>query len=447
MSEELQEFVPLEEHISQELVKHNVTQAVISTLNEKYGHLKIAGLEDKETYLLVKEGRKECKAFRVAAKKICEKGREKAVAEQKAWVAKQKEVTDLIAAIEDPLEEQEKAYEAAVAKDKEERKRRHEEQLIMRQQVLTGMGALYSNGSFCLGEVVFELDVVKESDPEIWEEVILPKFKAEYEKVEAERIEQDRIKQEQEAEMKRQQEELERKQREIEQREAALKAAQEEQERKEREEHDRRMAEAKAKEEAKWKVRADQLQALGLKIEFFNNHLYYNGYDCSISHLDITGYSDEKWNEMIEKITAHIASMKALEEQKRLAEIEEQKEKERKKAIGESRLEVLMKIDSAGNFTVAELGDMDNEGWNAMLGVKEEVYNKKQKEKWEAEQEEKRKQDQLLEQQRMDQAKDKEKWAEILKRINEIEVYEMRSQQYRKKAAILREKLDEIKSL
>src|SRR5688572_5126404 len=200
MSEELQ-VVPIEEQISQELVKHNVTQAVISTLNEKYGQLKIAGIEDKETYLLVKEGRKECKAFRVAAKKICEKGREEAVAIQKAWVAKQKEVTDQIAAIEDPLEEQEKAYEAAVAKEKEERKRKQEEQLIVRQQVLTGMGALYSDGCFKLGEISFELSVVKESEPDIWEESILPKFKEEYEKVEAERIEQERIKQEREAEM------------------------------------------------------------------------------------------------------------------------------------------------------------------------------------------------------------------------------------------------------
>src|SRR5688572_16937320 len=129
MSEELQ-IVPIEEHISHELVKHNVTEAVISGLKEKYGYLKIAGIEDRETYDKVKTSRKECKAFRVLAKKICEKGREKAVAEQKAWVAKQKDVTDQLAEIEDPLEEQEKAFEAAVAKEKEERKRKQEEQLI-----------------------------------------------------------------------------------------------------------------------------------------------------------------------------------------------------------------------------------------------------------------------------------------------------------------------------
>jgi hypothetical protein len=73
MSEELQEqqLVPIEEHISQELVKHNVTNALIISLKDKYGHLRIAGIEDRVTYALVKAGRKEVKSFRVWAIKIC----------------------------------------------------------------------------------------------------------------------------------------------------------------------------------------------------------------------------------------------------------------------------------------------------------------------------------------------------------------------------------------
>lgn len=462
MSEELQ-IVPIEEQISQELVKHNVTEAVISTLNEKYGHLKINGIEDKETYLLVKEGRKECKAFRVAAKKICEKGREEAVAIQKAWVAKQKDVTDKIAAIEDPLEEQEKAYEAAVAKEKEERKRKQEEQLIIRQQILTGMGALYSDGSFHLGEVSFEFSVVKESELDIWEESILPKFKEEYEKVEAERIEQERIKQERElemkkreeemerikqereAELKRQEEEMERKRKELEAKEAAIKKAEEDRIKREAEEQQRKDAEVAKALEKRTNERRNELKALGLVYDFQTG--YHKGYDTYVHAEDVVKNDDQAWAVLIEKITPYIAEQKAEEEQKRLAEIEEQKEKERKKAIGESRLEVLMKIESAGNFTVAELGDMDNDGWSAMLGVKEELYNKKQKEKWEAEQEEKRKLEEVKRQQELEIAGDKVKWAEIMKQFNDITLYTMISSQYKKKMGILREKLEEIKSL
>jgi hypothetical protein len=440
MSEELQ----LEEQISQELVKQNVTQAVISGLKEKYAHLKISGIEDKETYLLVKEGRKECKAFRVLAKKICEKGREDAVAIQKAWVKKQKEVTDEIAAIEDPLEEQERGYEAAVAKEKEDRKRRQEEQLIMRQQVLTGMGALYSDGSFHLGEVSFELSVVKESEPDIWEESILPKFKEEYEKVEAERIEQERVKREQESEMKRQQEELERKKKELEAKEAALMKAQNEQQQREEEEKKREADAAMAKREAKNNARMDQLFAIGLKAGMEDGHMYYKGYDCYVSYLDIMGYDDEKWDKMIMGITEQVSKKKEEEEQKRLAEIEAQKEAQR---IGDLRK---YRVDALKQYSVTPDEDpvtYTHNQWEDCLATAKAIYENSQKEKWGKEQADKRAQEELLQQQKMDQAKDKEKWNDVMYQINQISVHEMRSSQYRKKAMILREKLEEIKAL
>jgi hypothetical protein len=106
----------VEDQINNELVKANVTDAVIASLKERFMPLKIKGIEDKETYLHVVESRKECKKWRIAAKKICEKGREEAVAIQKAWIAKEKEVTGQISEVEDYLEKQETEYEAAVEK-------------------------------------------------------------------------------------------------------------------------------------------------------------------------------------------------------------------------------------------------------------------------------------------------------------------------------------------
>jgi hypothetical protein len=442
MSEELQ-IIPIEEQISKELVKHNVTQAVISTLQEKYGHLKINGIEDKETYLLVKDGRKECKAFRVAAKKICEKGREEAVAIQKAWVAKQKEVTDQIAAIEDPLEEQEKEYEAAVAKEKEDRKRKQEEQLIMRQQVLTSMGALYRDGSFAIGDVSFELSVVKESEQDIWEESILPKFKEEYEKVEAERIEQERIKQEREAEMKRQQEELERKQKELAEKEAALLKAQQEQERKDREEHDRRLAAAEAAYQEKMKARMDQLAALGMRYSFSENGFLCQ--DVNVHNTEMTTMTDDEWTDLINRITPVIEKRKDEAEQKRLAEIEAQKEVERINALRNTRQGIMKQYGVTSWY--GDLGHYDNEQWHTLVEEIKADDEKKQREKWEKEQEEKRLMEEAKQKQELELAKDKDKWAEIIKKVNEVVVYEMRSSQYRKKAMILREKLEEIKAL
>jgi hypothetical protein len=442
MSEELQ----LEEQISQELVKQNVTQAVISGLKEAYGHLKIAGIEDKETYLLVKEGRKKCKDFRVLAKKICERGREDAVAIQKAWVKKQKEVTDEIAAIEDPLDEQEKAYEAAVAKEKEDRKRRHEEQLIMRQQALTAMGALYSDGSFHLGEVSFELSVVKESEPDIWEESILPKFKEEYEKVEAERIEQERIKKEQEAEFMRRELEQERKRLELEAKEAALKKAQEEQERKEREELLRIEKEAMAKKIEKWNARRSELSSFGMIPNFLSGDYAYE--DIIVSGGYIESAEDNEWNETVELSRLDVQKKKAEAEQKRLAEIEAQKEAERKKVLGDSRIKAFKELGSIPvGVTSASLSEITEDEYDSLYRETKDEYEAAKRIQWEKEQEEKRQLDELKRQQELALAGDKVKWAEVMKQFDEITLYTMVSAQFKKKMGILREKLEEIKSL
>src|SRR5690606_17652414 len=158
---------------------------------------------------------------------ICKKGREKAVEIQKAWVAKEKDIAGRIGEVEDYLEKQEKDFEAQVAAEKERRKKQQEEQLIMRQQILSAMNVLYSDGYFILGEVSFESSLIKECDPDIWENDIKPKYEEEYKKIEAERLEQERLQREKEAELKRQQEELERKQRELEAAAAELKRQQE----------------------------------------------------------------------------------------------------------------------------------------------------------------------------------------------------------------------------
>jgi multidrug efflux pump subunit AcrA (membrane-fusion protein) len=440
---EVQKLVPIEERISQELVSHNVTEAVIASLKEKYGHLKIAGIEDRETYDLVKTGRKECKSFRVLAKKICEKGREDAVAIQKAWVGKQKEVTDQIAAIEDPLEEQEKAYEAAVAKDKEDRKRRQEEQLINRQQTLSAMGVLYSEGCFTLGEVSFELSLIKESEQDIWEETILPKFRVEYEMMEEAAIRKAEIKRQEEQELKRQQEELEQKQRELAERESALKKAQEEQEKKQREAEALKAYEERERIEKLWRGRLEQLRPIG-----WNGQEAFAKYDETVvvaTYDQLVSMTDEDFADVLGYHQSNVKKDAEQKEQKRLAEIEALKEAARKAALRKSRLEAISQYgwgDKSDDFSLYSEGD-----WNNILSDAKDDYDKKQKEKWEKEQAEKRDQEEVVRLQKLDAAKDKEKWDEILRKVNEIEVYEMRSSQYRKKAMILREKLEEIKAL
>lgn len=487
--------LPIEEQISQELVKANVTEAVIGKLKEKYLPLKIAGIEDKETYLLVKEGRKECKSIRVMASKICKKGRENAVAIQKAWVGKEKDVTDRIAEVEDHLEKQEKDFEAQVAKEKEDRKRKQEEQLINRQQTLATMGVLYSEGNFTLGEVSFDFSLVKESEEDIWQEIILPKFKEEYEKVQAEYIESKRQEQEKAEELKRQQEELEQKKKELAEEAERL-----------QQESARQALEADKRRAAMIENRTSQLVALGFKNNMAVGYVFH---EYTIIHEDIHEHTNEKWQELIAEATEYVDTIKkeiaeaqkieqdrkelqnkryaemfpykefgssvqvetlwslaedeyssillakksayeyAEEEKKqKIADdaakkererIEEEQRKAENKRITElrsSRMLMLKNNDLVYHGDCSVLGIISEEAWmkdfNELKDERDEIIRK---------QEEERKAEELA------QATDKHKWGDMLGYLNNLIIHEMRSGQYRKKAAILREKLEEIKAL
>lgn len=496
MSEELTpELIPMEDQMTQELVKANITEAIIAELRSTYLPLKIAGIDDKETYLLVKEGRKKCKTLRVEAKKICTNGREEAVAISKKWIAKEKEVTGRIGEVEDYLEEQEKAYEAEVAKEKEARKRKQEEQLILRQQILTGMGVLYADGLFAIGEVKFDLAAIKESDDDIWQESILPLYQSEYEKINEEEIAREKLRQEREAELRREQEELKQKQKELSDKEAALKL-----------EADRQAAEAKAAREAKEKSRMDQLIALGLKFDYVDHFI---GYDCFVPILDIMCHDDEKWAKLIEGVTGQVSRKKEEEaeekrkeqekddlhkkrfsellpyrnyepsvsmeglwvldeeefqkvlfdkknafdraeeekskeiaeksakaERERIEEEQRQSEMKRKKELKDSRVAALEPYGAEGFQHNVDLSELPEDKWVKLItGVKkshDEIIRQ---------QEEERKAEELA------QATEKVKWASFIDALTLLKIPEFKSGQYRKKAAILREKLDEIKAL
>lgn len=435
------EPLPLEEQIGLELVKHNYTEAKLKEF-EEYLKLEIVD-NDKESYLLVKDKRKEVKAWRVAVEKFCKYKREDALKTQKAWVAKENELVEKISKVEDYLEKQEKEYEAEVAKEKERRKRQQEEQLINRQQILSTMGALYSDGFFALGEVSFELSLIKECEPDIWEESILPKYQEAFDIINAERKAEAERKLAEEAELKRQQEVLERRQRELEEKEAALKAAQTEQERKQREEEEKKAAEAKAAREAKQKVRMDQLTSLGLKFDFSDN--CFKGYTCDVSQSDTLTYDEEKWSRTIDDITAIVAHEKEKEEQKRQAEIEAQKEAARRNEIRKQRISILHQYEDTWEH--GDIADLSDDTWELLVSGAKARYEEKQREKWEAEQEEKRQKEEADRQAKMEAAKDKEKWQEMMTQVNGIEVYEMRSSQYRQKAKKFRDLLTLLKQL
>jgi hypothetical protein len=238
---------PLDETMEKELVKANVTDAVIAQLKDKYGSLRLRSVDDKETYLEIKDAKKDCAKLRNLAVKVCKEGREQAVAIQKKWVSKEKEVVGKIAEVENSLDAEIDTFDAEVKRKELEEKQRQETQYMQRTQALTKMGAMYSDNSFVLGEFSLEANLVKESSQEIWDEEILPKFNEQFFILEAERIEQEKVKSEKEAELKRQQEELQRQQDEFRKQQEEFAKQKSEEERAKREEQNRIQQERYAK--------------------------------------------------------------------------------------------------------------------------------------------------------------------------------------------------------
>lgn len=200
--------ISLDKTIETALVKQNVTQAVIAALKDKYGGMTLKSLDDKESYLEIKAAARDCSKLRNLASKVCKEGREDAIKIQKLWVAKEKEVIGQIAEVENPLDAEIAKYDAEVERKANEEKQRQEEAYINRQQALTRMGAVYTDGNFVLGSASFEAVLVKGASQDIWDEAIVPKFKAEYERIEAVKVEEERIKAEKEAAIRAEQEKL-----------------------------------------------------------------------------------------------------------------------------------------------------------------------------------------------------------------------------------------------
>lgn len=98
--------------ITTELVKNNVTDAVLKNIKIKYLPLKINGIDDKEGYDTVHKARIVCRDLRVLTEKLCKKGREDATKIQKAWIQKEKEVVAEISEVEQHLKKQEDAVDA-----------------------------------------------------------------------------------------------------------------------------------------------------------------------------------------------------------------------------------------------------------------------------------------------------------------------------------------------
>jgi len=404
------EEVPIEQAIEKQfmssLEKHEITKKLLEEKKDECLALKLNG-QDKEAYTLIRETRLNQKTNRVVIEKICKKGREDATRTQKAWIALEKDYVKIISEGEDYLKGLEEEFESEQERIKAEAKRKQDESFIIRQAELARMGAVYQDGNFVINDVSFEAILIKESDDEVWE-TMKSKFNEQYLINEEKHLAEEKIKSEAAAVLEAQRLEQERKQKELEAREASIKQ-------KEQEEIDRqKLVEQKAEEERKAQRRAkldgrmNQLYALGMTFNFQHDCFMFQ--DVNIDNkTELCLWNDEEWGAAIKKITPAIEQRKKETEEKRLADIEEQKRIAAEEAVKKEQEKV------AEAARQAEI---------------------------------KRQQDEEKKRKDMEASDDKTKWNNWLEEFKKLSpVPAMKSPAYRTKASIAREKIEEITSI
>lgn len=309
---------PLEQVIEKTLVKNNVTDKVIQSLREQYGGLKLKSVEDKESYLIIKDARKNVRSVGILAEKLCKAGREEAIAVQKLWLSKEKEVLAKIAEVQDPLDAELRKFEDELERKQKEEEERKERLFMERQTTLLKMEARFENNSFVLGGISYEISNIREADAEVWSDTILPKYQREYEKIEQAKAEEERNKFEEAEKLRLEKEKFEQEQAEF---------------RKQQEEFQKQQAELQRLKDEAEKAERDRLSDLvskragvlrGLGMAYDGTR--YDYADIYISKDQVVSLDENGWSSLVSETTLKIKEAKELEakiaEEKRVAELE-----------------------------------------------------------------------------------------------------------------------------
>jgi hypothetical protein len=302
-----EQMLVITKKIDSSLVKENVTDTLIQKYSDEYMELKIKGIEDKEGADIVYAARQTTKNTRILIKRICKEGREPAQAEAKAWITKEKELVEKVQVIEDHLQAQEDAYNNEINRVKQEKKDAEAARYRTRVMELQVMGAVNNGVEIVLDEVSYDCDVIKETDEDIYQVKILPKYKAIFDAKETIRLAKDKA--DQEAERIRQDQQIE-----LARQQQALIDQQKEIDRQNQELEKKRFS---AIQEQKNK-RANELMALGLTYDF--NYKSFVLRDVNVADVELATMDDQEWEILIKEITPVIADRKRTIQEEKDAE-------------------------------------------------------------------------------------------------------------------------------
>lgn len=445
--------LPIEKVVENDFLKaleeHEIKKDILVQQKNECLALSITDLTDKENYTLIRQTRLNQKAKRIIIEKVCKAGRDSAIKAQKAWIGFEKEFTDIISIGEKHLQEQEDIWDAEEDRKKNEKKILEEKQFSERSNILQNYGAKLIDGNFVLDNISYESTLIRETEEDIWNEMILPKYKNIFDAKEQKRIDDEkklaqletmrntvynaRLGQLEKEELNISKEEL------IDMTDADFEVF--------KETHNGAIITAREKRAEKLALqkrteeRISSLFTLGLKF----NGVEYHFHTIIVTPAQIESLIEDEWNNSIEFITKRSTEIK--EEIKKKEEEYQQAAQElaNKKADAKYRRNLMLGfgVDNPEVFYF----DMDAISWARLAGDAEDKYKKKiANDALESQ----RKQKLLEDQQKLEEdakLKDKPKWEAYIAALSAIPVPEFKTKKYQKNFSIAKEKIQEITNL
>lgn len=383
-------------------------KAALTLLANEAEKIKGAEKGDKTHRKWTTEHRKKMKSARVEIEKEGKSMRDPLTTVNKQISSKEKELVAIVSTGEKDLEEIEDWYDQEDARIEREATEAEAKRVQARIDALSRYGyAIDLNLLTGLSDEQFEK--VRDDARILWEkEESIKAEEAQKAKKEQERIQNERI-------------ELE----ELRTKKAAADKIIEEREQE-------KIAVDRQREKEKVASRCKQLSDLGLVFDFSDNH--YKNFDCFVHTFDITGYDDEKWAAMIEKMGPHIEEWKKRKQEEDTRKQQERLEEARLEGIGKGRREMLAAINGACVVSDVELGQIDDAKWKQDYQIAKSLHDKRQKEL-----------DAQKEKERQELLGEKQRYEELVSAIKAIKIPDFRSGQYRSKVNPIREFIDGLK--
>jgi len=424
--------------LQDKLDKANITDHTLSELRSELTDLAGIKVEDKRSLALVQGGISKAVNIRNNIVRICKKGREAAIMEQKAWIAKERELVAVVEAVEKPLVALKEAYNAEqeriVREELEAQERVIKERFVaiekfdfMRKTGTEGREDYYSNGT-----TILEIHQVSMAGEEEWKN-ILKGVELAYNEEQDRKAEAERIAAEEVDRVRKAQEDLERREREM------------------KEKEDRMNAQVN-------EVRKNELLVIG--------YIEKEGeLECVIPDAvrpkryayiaaELFAYNEEAWNEEKEMAIASRMEYEVVVERSRVSAERQALVVSRVKALyaveytlqktmGGDQL-MLDHANGTSHVIVHELGDMEAGVFNEYIAIGQaELARRKQAEQYRIAQEAVRKEQERV-QQEAERAKEAE--AERLAQMGDAELLEEMGKHIIATSAAIAEGLNKCKS-